>query len=181
MPSLAKVTINWSGWIGAPGFTNLYFRNSSPGTMTQAVVDNAVAKVDTWKNDWDNDLPSNISVVVDTTIEEIDDTTGNLIGFWTGSPAAPTSGTSTGGYSNATGFCVSWSTSAVRNSRRIRGRNFVVPIGSNGLENNGTLNPTRLTAWRAAAAALHTATGDARLVVWARPIPEKRREWKSVV
>jgi hypothetical protein len=169
MASLAKVTVNWAGWPGAPGYTNLYFRNSTPGVISQAVVDNAITKVEAWKNDFDQDLPSGLTVTTDPSVEEIDDTNGSLIGFWTGSPGAGTSGAAAGNYSNAAGFCIAWSTNTVRNSRRMRGRTFVVPIGSSGLDNTGSLATTRLTAWKAAAAALRANTGDARLVIWGRP------------
>lgn len=173
MASIAKVTINWTGWAGAPGYTNVYFRNATPGILTQAVVDNAISKVDAWKGEWDQDLPTGLSVATDPAVEEINDATGELVAFWTGTPAAATSGTSTGAYSNAAGFCVAWSTNTVRNSRRMRGRSFIVPLGSAGLDTAGTLAGTRLTAWKTASAAMHAATGDARLVVWGRPIPEK--------
>lgn len=169
MASLAKITVNWTGWAGAPGYTNLYFRNATPGIIDQTVVDDAIAKVEAWKNDFDQDLPNTITVTTDPSVEEINDATGALVGFWTGSPAAGTTGASSGVYSNATGFCISWSTNTIRNQRRMRGRTFVVPIGSSGLDTAGTLASTRLAAWKTAASAMRAATGASRLVVWGRP------------
>lgn len=169
MASLAKITVNWAGWAGAPGYTNLYFRNATPGIIDQAVVDDAITKVEAWKNDFDQDLPTGLSVTTDPSVEEINDATGALQGFWTGTPGAGTSGSATGVYSNATGFCIAWSTNTVRNTRRMRGRTFVVPIGSSGLDTAGTLAGTRLTAWRTAANALRASTGASRLVIWGRP------------
>lgn len=169
MASLAKVTINWTGFQGGPGYTNLYFRNSTPGIITQAVVNNAITKVDTWLDTWMGNLPPPVSVGVNATVEEIDDANGNLVAFWQGTPAAAASGSDTGVYSAASGVCVNWYTNTVRNSRRIRGRTFVVPLGGTQYDTNGTIGTSRLDAWRPAAAALHAATGDARLVIWGRP------------
>lgn len=169
MASLAQVVINWTGFNGAPGYTNLYWRNSSPGTMSQAVVDNAISKTWTWLQAWDDGLPNTVTVTVNPTVNEIDDTNGELVGFWTGVPGALNIGGSIAAYSAVSGACVNWYTSAVRNGRRIRGRTFMVPIGSNGMDVNGTLNNTALTSWRTATTTLTAATGDARLVVWGRP------------
>lgn len=173
MPSLCKVVINWWGWEGAPGYTNLYFRNVTPGTMSQAVVDNAITKVDAWKAAWATHLPNTVTVQTEDQVEEVNDETGALVRFWTGTPAAASTGSATGAYSNAAGFCVSWTTNVVRNNRRIRGRSFVVPIGSTGLDALGSLAPTPRTTWNTASAAMYAASGDARFVIWARPVPEK--------
>lgn len=169
MASLAKVTINWTGFTGAPGYTNLYFRNSTPGVINQTVVDNAISKTHTWIQAWDDALPNTVTLTVDPTVDEINDTNGSLVAFWTGTPGAANVGGSTLTYSAVSGACVNWYTSTVRNGRRIRGRTFMVPIGSNGMDTNGTLNNTARTAWITATGVLTAASGDARLVVWGRP------------
>jgi hypothetical protein len=168
--SLAKVTINWTGFIGAPGYSNLYWRNSTPGVINQAVVDNAASKVDAWIQAWKPMIPNAAVLQTDPTVEEIDDTNGNLVAFWTATTAAAQAGTAGGTveYAAASGACVNWYTNTVRNSRRIRGRTFMVPLAG-AFDTNGTFNTTDLTAMRAAATTLHAATGDARLVVWSRP------------
>lgn len=169
MASLAKVTINWTGFTGAPGYTNLYFRNSTPGVINQTVVDNAISKTHTWIQAWDDALPNTVTLTVDPTVDEINDTNGSLVAFWTGTPGSANVGGSTLTYSAVSGACVNWYTSTVRNGRRIRGRTFMVPIGSNGMDTNGTLNNTSRTAWITATGVLTAASGDARLVVWGRP------------
>jgi hypothetical protein len=169
MASLAKVTINWTGFIGAPGYTNLYFRNSTPGLITQAVVDNAVTKVDAFVTAIKTMLPPVVTVGTSSTVDEVNDSNGALVAFWAGTPAAPGAGTMAGAYSAPSGACVAWSTSTVRNGRRIRGRTFVVPLGGAAVGTDGTIDTNELTDLRNAAIALRAATGDARLVIWARP------------
>ena len=45
----------------------------------------------------------------------------------------------------------------------------MVPLGGNGLDVSGTLDNTRLTAWRTATTALIAAAGVGDLGVWGRP------------
>jgi hypothetical protein len=72
-------------------------------------------------------------------------------------------------YSAASGACINWYTDGVRNGRRVRGRSFMVPIGSNGMENNGTLNATALGSWRTATDLLIASFENSTLGVWSRP------------
>lgn len=169
MANLARVTINWTGFIGAPGYTNIYFRNSTPGTISQAVVDNALSKTDTFLAAVRPTLAITTTTVVDETVEEINEADGNLQAFWTGTTAAAGAGGSTGAYSAAAGACIAWSTNGIRNARRIRGRSFLVPLGGNALAADGTIDAAELTTIRSAADALRAASGDARLVIWGRP------------
>lgn len=170
MAEIARVTVNWTGWAGAPGFTNLYFRDfEGAGVIDQAIADGAVAKVHTWLTAWLSAIHESITVTVDPSVEAIDETNGNLTAFWTTAPGAGRVGTGTGTFSSATGACVNWYTNGIRNARRIRGRSFMVPLTSNGFDNTGTLDNTKLTAWRAATATLIDGTGSGDLGVWSRP------------
>lgn len=169
MASLARVTINWTGFIGAPGYTNLYFRNATPGTIDQAVVDNAVAKTEALVTAIKPMVPNTVILGVDASVEEINDTNGNLVAFWAATVAAAAAGTGTGAYAAPAGACIAWSTNTVRNSRRIRGRSFIVPLSGNATANDGTIDTNDLTDLRNAATALRAASGASRLVIWGRP------------
>lgn len=166
---LARVTINWTGFIGAPGYTNLYWRNSTPGTISQAVVNDAITKTDTWLATWKARFPLVVSTGIDPTVEVIEDSDGTLQGFMTGTPAAASFGTGTGQFSAATGAVVNWYTGTVRNGRRIRGRSFLVPLIIGAYDTDGTIANSTVASMRTQAATLHAATGDSRLVVWGRP------------
>lgn len=166
---LARMVVNWTGFTGAPGFTNLYFRNSTPGTIDQAVVDNAKTKVEAWIVAVRAACPAAVLTGLDPTIGIIDDTNGELQGYMSVTVAAPAGGGATGNYSAASGGVANWSTGTVRNGRRIRGRSFMVPLGGSALDADGSLNSGHVTNLRTAATALHAATGASRFVIWARP------------
>jgi hypothetical protein len=169
MAHLARVTINWTGFVGAPGFTNLYFSPAAGPDVDQAVVNAAVAKAYTWMNSFTSSMPTAVTVAVDPSVEVIDDSNGSLTAFMTGTPAAPQVGGDSGTFSAATGVCTSWYTGGIRNGRRVRGRSFMVPMGPTAYQNDGTLATTKLTAWRASANTLIANTDAARLAIWSRP------------
>src|ERR671919_674466 len=103
MVHIARVKVNWTGIPTGPGYTNLYFRNTTPGLISQATADNAVAKVDTWLDTWVGAINNTISFLVDPTIEVIEDTTGALQGFLTTVPDGTRQGIENGGYSAGVG------------------------------------------------------------------------------
>ena len=169
MASIIRVKINWTGFPGGPGYTNLHFEPVTEGAITQAVVDDAVAITQTWIAAFRPDMPSSVTTGVDPTITELDEQFGSITHFWTATVAAPAAGPSNGVYAAGSGVCVNWGTDGVWLGRRVRGRTFIVPIGEPGLATNGSLNDTRLAAWRTATATFAGAANQARLVVWRRP------------
>jgi hypothetical protein len=169
MAHLAKVVVNWLGFTGAPGYTNLYFRNPTPGIITQTVADSAVARADTFLASVQSRIPPDVTLSINGTVEVIDDTNGELQGFMNVTAPASKVGSMAGVYSAPSGAVVNWYTGAVRNGRRIRGRTFLVPLGGAATATNGTIDDTHLTGLRTAANNLVAATGDSRLVVWSRP------------
>jgi len=169
MANLVRAVINWTGGIGLPGFTNLHFRNQTPGVISQAVVDDAVTKLDAFLTGIRGSIPSTVTLAVNATLTEIDETDGTIQAFWTGTPAAAGAGTGGSIYAAPSGGVVNWTTSAVRNGRLIRGRSFLVPMDNAAYDTGGTIATTDLTALNTAATNLRAASGDARLVVWGRP------------
>lgn len=170
MTQMARLKINWTGFSGAPGFTNLYFRDfSGTGNIDQAIVNGAITKTDTWLNAWNSRLPATVNVVIDPVVDVVEDTTGELVGFFTGTPFTRANGTGTGNYSAASGACVNWYTGAVVRGRRLRGRTFMVPLAGSALAVNGTIDDTALTALRSATTALINDAGAGDIGVWSRP------------
>ena len=167
--TIARVSVNWTGWPGAPGYTNLYFRDFTEGPINQAIVDGAVLKTDTWLDAWVGSVPQSVSFTVNPTVEEIDETTGTLVNFWTAAPDTVRVGGDVGVWSGTSGACVNWYTNGIRNGRRIRGRTFMVPLGQTAYENNGTLAAARLLTLRAANQTLISESGFGDLGVWSRP------------
>jgi hypothetical protein len=169
MPEILRVKVNWTGFVGAPGYTNLYFSEFVTTGYTQAMADGAVAKASTFMTNIKAFLPSVVTVGVDPTVEIIQADTGNLVGFFSTTPPAPAPGAIVGPYSAASGACFSWGTNGVRNGRRVRGRTFIVPIAGSFYDNAGTINDTNLTALRQHGTTLLATGGVTDFGVWSRP------------
>lgn len=170
MVQMAKVTINWTGFPGGPGYSNLYFRDiSGPASIDQIVVDDAVDKVEAWIQYWRNRLPTAVKTGVDPTVEIVESATGELQGFMTASVSAPAAGLGVASFSAPSGACVSWYTSTVRNGRRMRGRTFIVPLDIQSYEPDGTLLDIIVSATPAVNDAMIATGTPANLGIWARP------------
>jgi hypothetical protein len=169
MGRLIRVKVNWTGFVGSPGYTNFHFEpvpESDP--ISQATVDSAVTKVSTFLTAIRPYLPLVVTTGIDPAVAEIDEQNGEIQTYWNATPPAATAGAMTGNYTAGAGFCVNWATGGVRKGRRVRGRTFIVPIGSTSMDTDGTFNASHLTAWRTAANALHVDSNGVRLVVWAK-------------
>lgn len=169
MAQMLKAKLNWTGFTGAPGYTNLYFRDFSEGPVDQAMADGAKTKLTNFMASLGTRLPSTVTLSLDSTMDIVEDTNGQLQGFLTVTPPAPVVGSVAGSYSAASGACITWNTNGVRNGRRIRGRTFIVPLGGTIYDTDGTISTTHLNAFRTAAADLTNSTGTGDLGVWARP------------
>jgi hypothetical protein len=169
MAEILKVKVNWTGFTGAPGYTNLFFRDFSAGPVDQAMADGAVSKTYNWLTNWQSSLPTSVTLTVDPVVDVVEETNGDLVRFLTTVPGAALTGTGTGNYSAASGACVNWYTNGVRNSRRIRGRTFMVPLAGNALGPDGTLDNTKVTGIRSATTTFISQTGAGDLGVWSRP------------
>lgn len=167
---MAKVTINWSGLPGGPGYTNLYFTDISGGSnIDQTIVDSAVSKTDAWLAAFRTSIPNSITTGVSATVEAVDEASGALQAFYTGTPAAAAVGTGGTAYSAPSGAVISWYTSTVRNSRRIRGRTFMVPLSTTAYEADGSLTAAKIAGWNTATTTLIATGASAELGVWSRP------------
>lgn len=171
MGNILKVVTKWTGLQGGTGYTNLYFEPvPESDTIGQAHVDAALAKVEAFFTAFKPYRPPAVATQVDSQVQELDENSGEIRAFWGGTTAAPAAGTSvSGSHSAVAGACINWSTANALNGRRVRGRTFMVPLGASGLDVNGTIDNTALTAMRTAATTLQNDGTNIRLVVWHRP------------
>jgi hypothetical protein len=162
---IIRYTSTWTGFSGAPGYTNLYA--SGPGTAQSfaAAVGQFWESVSTQGSVGFN-LPTGVRITPASFAEQVDETTGELIGTLPLTASAPTTGTQTAGYSAVSGACINWLTGGIVNGKRVRGRTFIVPLGGNCYDTDGSLTANFLTAVRAAAATLVSASD---LAIWHRP------------
>ena len=170
MTSMLKVKVRWSGFTGAPGFTNFFFSEGASGTVDQAQADAAVAKVQTFFTAIASGFTPNLTLQVQSDVEAIEPTTGQMASIFTVTPPAPIVGSNVVlTFSGPTGMVVNWQTAGVRNGRRVRGRTFLVPMSTAVYQNDGTIEPTRRTQVLTAALAMVGTSGTPDLGVWARP------------
>lgn len=162
--TIYKTTSEWTGFAGAPGYTNFYFQGSGDGDSAQAVLD----KVGTFWTAVDVWIPSPINIRTRPEVEVIDETTGLMERFDAGVEPTPAVGSAAKAHSGTSGACIGWLTGGVRNGRRVRGRTFIVPLNGDAYELDGTLASGALNNFRSAATAL-AANDGTNLVVWSRP------------
>lgn len=170
MGRIIKVRMNWTGLQGGNGYSNFYFEPVPEGdAIQQSHVDAAVSKVETFQTAVKPYRPVGVFCGVDSQVIELDEVTGAIEGFWNATVAAPVAGTASNApYSAASGACISWATQGVRKNRRVKGKTFLVPLASAGLDVNGTIDNLALTALRTAANNLHADGPSVRLVIYAR-------------
>lgn len=171
MAEIMKVTAKWSGNPGGAGYSNFYFRTGTDGLGNAGNAQAAANAVRTFFNSAGMFIPNNTSIQVQAQVEGLLEDTGQLTNVYDVTAPAVVNG-SVGGtvtYAAATGAVVSWYTSGIRRRRRVRGRTFLVPIGSSAFENNGTLSATFLANMNPAASTLMQSFSGASLVIWGRP------------
>lgn len=160
MTSLFEVRVTWSGWSGGPGVSTFYGTEiaglrSALGTFVGAI---------------DEVIPGQIQVTVPAEGRVIDDTTGDLTGYWTDGVPINDSNALTQAMAAPAGACITWNTSGVVEGHAVRGRTFIVPLFGSAYDTDGSLVTGTLTILRDAAAAL-AASGV--LHIWSRPRPIK--------
>lgn len=166
MAIMWRVTARWTGGRIGTGFTNFFFTKGT-GTSQQAVDSAAAFIKDSYGGVSAPYLPQGVSISWPNGIDEVESTTGVLL--VTTSVAAPTTlaGGSNSAYASPAGACVSWLTGAVVDGRHVRGRTFLVPAASEGLQSDGTLSTGFVNAISTAATTFIAAAPE--FLVWHRP------------
>lgn len=165
MATLVRLTAIWTGFAGAPGYTNWY--GISDGDAAAAA--NALGgRMRTFFDAVKAYIPNTANIKVQRLYQVINDVNGNIIseGNLTTDPLT-VAGTAAGTYAAPAGMCINWETGAFNaNGRRIRGRTYLVPMGA-FMEGDGTVSSTALSTITTAATAALGGTGG--LGVFTRP------------
>jgi len=175
MVSIFRVTTTWSGFNGAPGYTNHFFRNVLPGGAPTEVDDQISAaaghdRVHAFFNTIKQNLPDDVKLTVEPNVDELEDTNGELLNSFALEPKAILTGAQAGAYSAATGAVVAFSTGTIHNKRRIRGRTFLIPLAGVAFGLSGRLQPAVVTLNTDAAKALAIGGLNSTFGIWARPV-----------
>lgn len=169
---MMRVTARWTGFSGAPGYSNFFFSSGFLdggllGDEAQALADRVA---DAFR-DMDILFPDPVRISIEPEVPVIDSDTGVIQSFNTISPPTVVEGSGTSGeFAGPAGAVVTWRTGDVRGGRRIRGRTFLVPLRTFAYEDDGTLTELAMSNLRAFANTLMGGDLDGDLGVWSRPV-----------
>lgn len=164
-----KIVAVWNGWAGGPGYSNFYFGGGADGAQLSTAAD----RVYDFFQELILLIPSGITITIQPTAQEIASADGTIVAERpiTTVPATIV-GLGSTSYSSPSGACVTWRTTTTVNGRVLKGKTFIVPIGSNCYDVDGTLVANRLSELRIAATNLASPGSFAteeQLQVWSRP------------
>lgn len=165
--AISRITAEWSGFRGAPGYSNFYFDGELEAGTTAEVAGSAIRS---FFFEIRSELPSTVNIQVNPSAEIIDEATGQILSVIDYASPAGMAGLGEGGYSAASGAVVNWNTAAYVNGRRVRGRTFVVPLSAGSYDSSGDLTSSALTDLRAAATDHVGRVPEAPPCVWHRPV-----------
>jgi hypothetical protein len=165
---MLRVLSTWNGFVGSPGYTNLYWR---PGTGGGSVADatDCVARVRALWVALAPQVSTSVSIAVNNLVEAVEDTTGALVGAFTGASVASVFGSGgTALAARGSAWVMQEKTALIVGRRFLRGHIFLAPLVQASFGADG--NPTGFAATNAAGTAMLTGGGTASFpVVWARP------------
>ena len=164
MASMYRVRSVWSGFSGAPGYTNHYFGTTDPLLAGASL---ACADVRAFWNAIASQFPDDVQINVETAVQIVEDSTGVVEDELTAAATAAVNGSGSGSYAAPVGASVEWRSSDFVNGRRVKGRTYLVPLLGSAFETDGTLSGTPLSSIQAAASGLVAAASN--MVVWHRP------------
>lgn len=164
--SIYRVTVRWTGFQGAPGYSNFHFTEE----VTTPGATEARARVSAFFNEIASLLPTDVSYLSEGEVAVIDEQTGMIEDYVTAiDDPVPGSGGAVGGYSAASGAVITWNTAGLRNGRRVRGRTFLVPLGGNAYQADGTLDSDAISTLQTGAQELVGDAFDSGFCVFSRP------------
>lgn len=165
MAGLNRVSVSWQNWPGAPGVSQFYLDSVAQQTSIDAIR--------AFFNAFSTYLPQGLTITVPSSGDIVEEQNGQLAGTWSvGSTPVVVTGSSGQAYAGQSGAVVHWLTLGTANRRRIRGRTFLVPLGSNAFDTTGSIATIALTAFQNAASAL-VGSMAGNMVVWHRPKIQK--------
>jgi hypothetical protein len=156
--TIQRIRCDWTGFVGSPGISTFYA--TSAATL--------VPQIRTMFNAITGFLNTDVHIQVENAGDELDATTGALVGAWSTSAVGSVTGTATGGYSAVSGALMQWGTPVVLGGRRLKGHTFLVPLATGGYDTSGQILSTTVSGITTAQMALVTAASG-NFLLWQRP------------
>jgi len=168
MGNIYRFQVNLSGWEGGPGVSTYYAR-----WATVPVIENVQAFADGLKAAYgtmNSMLIDGSHVTIDSEVDVVDEATGILQTRATIVPPAQVNGIGSGSNgSRASMVKMRFTTDKVHNGRLVRGGNYIGPIATAVLDDQGKVRATSIAQVVTAFQGLLDIAGG-RLVVWSRPV-----------
>lgn len=171
MAQILRVKLRWTGLPGGVGYSLFHFREFPGADATADDALGAVTKVAAYMDKIANVLPNVVGIQTEGDVEVIEETNNQLVTVFSPGQSSLQMGRApaNAGWAAVAGAVISWSTGGVRNGRRVRGRNFVVPLSNAAYDLDGSLTAAALVSLNEAATALRAATGAGDLGIYGRP------------
>jgi hypothetical protein len=160
--SISRVRTVFTGVGGSPYYSNLYFRGADASPV--AAVNSM------WASRVGN-LRTGMTITTESEVAVIDEATGNITSYLSGSGGAAV-GSSPGPYlPPATQLLLRLATAGLVNNRRVKGRVFVPGLDEGMSTNNGTVDATGAALFVNSFTQMMdlVATNGSPLVVWSKP------------
>lgn len=165
-----RVTARWSGFQGAPGYSNFYFGSGFlDGGLLGDEAELVAGRVRDAFNELEDLLPTGLRIDIEPEVPIIDSDSGVIQSFNSIDPPDQVTTGARSDYAGPAGAVVTWRTGDLRNGRRIRGRTFIVPLATQSFQSDGTLESASLTSLRAFADTIMGSSLDGDFGVWSRP------------
>lgn len=178
-----RITARWTGFPGAPGYSNFYFASGwNDGGLFNEEAEILANRVADAFRELGSVLPPSVNIDIDPEVPVIDSDSGVASDFISIEPPNTVSGSGASDYfTGPSGAVVTWRTNDLRNGRRIRGRTFLVPLSNGAYDEDGTLRPGAITNIRAFADTMIGGALSGDLGVWSRPVGGSGGVFASVV
>lgn len=144
-----RITAIWNGATGLPGYTRMKFI----GDLDSGGAAAAAARMRAFFLTCAPLIPAAVNITF-TEAAQVYDLQSNLTGEVPFTPPATVQGTASGSFSSPVGMVINWLTGAFSGGRKIRGRTFMVPLGSSAFAVDGSPGSGSVTTVQGAATTL---------------------------
>jgi hypothetical protein len=168
MTEVARVKVKSEGWPGSPGHTTYHFTKNASVAWSYALP-LMFTSIKSSYTQIQGLIPAAMDFAIDGQVDICNVEEGHILS--TQSVTTQTwSGTGATGFGPlATGICTTWLTAGVVAGKHVRGRTFLVPLGLDVTQSDGTPTDAALTAVAAYAADMIGVGSAGDAVVWSRP------------
>lgn len=164
--AIERITAEWNGFPGGPGYSNFYFGGPTGDPVTGAAQAQRVSDFFTAMRTY---IPQVVKISIVPTAVTIDETSGQMTGMTSIEVPPPVAGGAAQPYPGPAGAVVNWMTSSFVNGRLLRGKTFIVPLVSTAFDSSGTLSTSARGAISDAANGLLEDSATGFMQVWSRP------------